>query len=454
MGEFGEYRTESVKGFRELLKFRKSPLALLRNLARRGVDVLEIAAGNRQMYFVNHPSLIRDVLVTHDWNFIKGPGLRAAKPLFGNGLLTSEGELHRRQRRLAQPAFHSARLAEYARSMVELGAAASRGWSDGKQVAIDREMMQLTLQIVGRTLFTADVLHEAKEVGDTVTDALLQFRQLTSPFVQRMRLLRRLANRRAGRSRRRFEVLLGRIIADHREHPDRYNDMLSMLMASDDETGAGYMSDELLLDEALTIFLAGHETTANALTWTWFLLAQHPKVEEKLQEEIERVLQSRAPALEDVPALRYTGQIFREVLRLYPPAWIIGREAVTGYRLGSIDVPAGATLIMSPFAMHRDPRFWNDPETFAPERWEDAPSGNRPKFAFFPFGAGTRVCIGEHFAMLEGVLLLAVIARRWRLHLVPHQEIALQPQITLRPRASILMRLELREREKARVQSQ
>lgn len=447
MGEFGEYRTESLKGLRELLKFRESPLALLQTLARRGVDVLQIAAGKRQIYFANHPSLIRDVLVTHDWNFIKGRGLRASKPLFGSGLLTSEGELHRRQRRLAQPAFHSARLVEYARVMVEFGVATSQKWNNDQELAIDREMMRLTLQIVGRTLFTADVLHEAKDVGDAVTGALHQFRQLNSPFIQTTQFLRRWANLRASRSRRRFEGLLGRIIADHREHPDRYNDMLSLLMVSDNETGTGYMSDELLLDEALTIFLAGHETTANALTWTWYLLAQHPEVEKKLHDEIERVLQGRQPAPEDALKLCYTGQIFREALRLYPPAWIIGREAVTGYRLGSIEVPAGSTLMMSPYAMHRDPRFWNNPESFAPERWEDNLSGDRPKFAFFPFGAGTRVCIGEHFATLEGVLLIAVIAQQWRLHLIPDQKIAMQPQITLRPRGSIHMRPEKRVRE-------
>ncbi len=439
-----EYRTESLRGIKEFLGFRKSPLTLLRSIASRGVDILQIAAGKRQIFFVNHPSLIRDVLVTHDWNFIKGPGLRASKPLFGSGLLTSEGELHRRQRRLAQPAFHSARLVEYAREIVELGAATSRDWNDGQEIAVDREMMQLTLRIVGRTLFTADVLHEARDIGAAVTGALHHFRQLNSPLIQASQFLRRWAGLRARRSRLRFEGLLSRIIADHREHPDRYNDMLSLLMASDDETGTGYMSDELLLDEALTIFLAGHETTANALTWTWYLLARHPEVEQKLHEEIEQVLQGRQPAPEDVLKLRYTGEIFREALRLYPPAWIIGREAVTGYRLGSIEVPAGSTLLMSPYAMHRDPRFWNSPESFVPERWEDPLAANRPKFAFFPFGAGTRVCIGEHFAVSEGVLLMAVIAQQWRLHLVPGQEIAPEPHITLRPRHSIHMKMERR----------
>ncbi|MGC9199937.1 MAG: cytochrome P450 [Acidobacteriaceae bacterium] len=447
MGETGAYRTESVQGWRELFRFRESPLALLQGLTRRGVDVLHMAAGKRNIYIVNHPILIRDVLVTHDWNFIKGPGLRASRPLFGHGLLTSEGELHRRQRRLVQPAFNNARLAEYAGAMVELGETTLAGWRDQQELAIDQEMMRLTLQIVGRTLFTADVLHEAKEIGDAVSDAVGQFRQLNSPLIQAIGLLRGWVNGRAVRSRRRFEGLLSRMIADHREHPDRYNDMLSLLMASDDETGTGYMSDELLLDEALTIFLAGHETTANALTWTWYLLAQHPEVEEKLHEEIDRVLQGRQPTLEDAGKLCYTGEIFRETLRLYPPAWIIGREAVTGYRLGAMEVATGSTLLMSPYAMHRDPRFWNDPERFAPERWEDGQAGDRPKFAYFPFGAGTRVCIGEHFAALEGVLLMAVIAQQWRLRLMAGQEIAPQPQITLRPRGSIHMRLEQRARE-------
>ncbi|HTW80690.1 MAG TPA: cytochrome P450 [Terracidiphilus sp.] len=439
MAQQDNYKTESVSGLQELLKFRGNPLAYLRNISIRGVDIRQITIGKRRVFFVNHPTLIRDVLVTHDWNFIKGRGLRASKPVFGSGLLTSEGELHRRQRRLAQPAFHSERLAGYARTMVNLGAAASSRWSEGERIAIDQEMMRLTLQIVGRTLFTADVLAEAREIGNAVTNALHEFRLLNSPLVQTIQVVRRWAARRASKSRHRFEHLLRRIISEHRAYPERYADMLSMLMASDGEMGTGYMSDELLLDEALTIFLAGHETTANALTWAWYLLAQHPAAEQTLHEEIEHVLNGRLPSPEDMVRLHYTGQVFREALRLYPPAWIIGREAVTGYRLGSVDVPAGSTLMMSPYAIHRDPRFWHDPETFAPERWKEGAADQRPKFAFFPFGAGSRVCIGEHFATMEGVLLIAVIAQHWRLRLTPQQEVGLSPQITLRPRPSISM---------------
>lgn len=433
---------------RELLKFLNAPLPKLGELARSGIDILQMVVGKRHIYFINHPNLIRDVLVTHDWNFVKGRGLRTSRPIFGNGLLTSEGELHRRQRRLAQPAFHSTRLAEYARVMVNVCAATTQNWGAGAQLAVDREMMSLTLQIVGRTLFTADLLHEARDIGDAVAGSLDYFRLLNSPLVQKLPMLHRWVSRRSAQSRRRFEGLLTRVIEEHRANPDRYSDMLSLLMAWDD-AGTCYMSDELLLDEVLTIFLAGHETTANALTWAWYLLAQHPEAESKLHEEIDCVLEGRLPSPEDVPALHYTGCVFREVLRLYPPGWIITREAVTGYRLGSMEIPAGASLMMSPYATQRDPRFWSEPETFAPERWKDGAAAVRPKFAYFPFGAGTRVCIGEHFAMMEGVLLLAVIARQWRLHVVPQQQIEAHPQITLRPRQSILVKLEARVRQEA-----
>lgn len=452
MGELDVYRIKSARGLRPLLQFHKAPLVALGEIARQGIDILKIVAGETHVYFVNHPALIQDVLVTHDWNFVKGRGLRTSKPVFGNGLLTSEGELHRRQRRMAQPAFHHARLAQYGRTMVELSAAMIRDWGENAQLAIDREMSALTLQIVGRTLFTADLLHEAKYVGDAIAGSLGYFGPLNSPFLQRVPALHRWVSKRSAGSRRRFEGVLSRIVADHRAEPHRYRDMLSMLMAVDDDAGTGYMSDELLLDEALTLFLAGHETTANALTWTWYLLAQHPEAEEKLHRELDTVLRGRLPTPDDVPALRYTGQLFREVLRLYPPGWIITREAVTGYRLGLLAIPPGATLMMSPYATQRDARFWKQPEDFAPERWQEAgieagiEAGvkDRPKFAYFPFGAGTRVCIGEHFAILEGVLLIAVIARQWRLRLLSELEVEPLPQMTLRPRQSIPMRLERR----------
>jgi cytochrome P450 len=434
------YNVESQSGLNEVLRFRRDPLEHIADAGRRSVDVRSLRIANRVIFQVNHPDLIRDVLVTHDWNFIKGRGLRASKPILGNGLLTSEGELHRRQRRLAQPAFHSARLAAYARAMVDCTLTTSAGWVSGQQYALDQEMMRLTLQIVGRTLFSADVLHDAKDIGDSLTNALRLFLSLNRPVAQLISPVRKWGEHKGARSRQKLAQVLGKVIEDHRRQPDQYDDMLSLLMSSHDDMGAGYMSDELLLDECLTLFLAGHETTANALTWTWYLLAQHPEVELRLRQEIKSALGDRPPTLEDVPLLEYTGRVFRESLRLYPPAWIIAREAVTAYRLGPLDVPPGATLFMSPYATQRDPRFWREPEQFNPDRWLEDVSASRPKFSFYPFGAGTRVCIGEHFAMMEGVLLIAVLIQRWKFHLLPNQQVDLWPQITLRPRHSIYFR--------------
>jgi cytochrome P450 len=437
-----EYQVESVSGARELLRMRRDPLDYIAGAGRRSVDVRFIRVGKRELFQANHPDLIRDVLITHDWNFVKARGLRASKPVLGNGMLTSEGELHRRQRRLAQPAFHSARLAAYAATMADCALTAGKGWKNGQSYAMDQEMMRLTLQIVGQTLFSADVLHDAKDIGDSLTNALQLFVALNSPIAQLISPVRKWAESRVKRSRRELELVLGKVIGAHRQQPDKYHDMLSLLMSSQDEMGAGYMSDELLLDESLTLFLAGHETTANALTWTWYLLAQHPQVQSRLRQEIESVLEGRIPTLDDLPRLEYTGAVFRESLRLYPPAWIIAREAVTAYRLGPFDVPPGATIFMSPYATQRDPRFWKEPEEFDPDRWLDGSAAGRPKFVFYPFGAGTRVCIGEQFAMMEGVLLIAILARQWKFHLVPGQTVELWPQITLRPRHSIHFELE------------
>jgi cytochrome P450 len=328
--------------------------------------------------------------------------------------------------------------------MVACADALRKEWVAGPVYSIEQEMMRLTLQIVGRTLFSADLRHDATGIGQSLTRALRLFLALNSPLAQLLSPVRKWGERKVRRSRRDIEQVLRKVIEEHRKNPDKFDDMLSMLMHSHDDTSAGYMSDELLLDEALTLFLAGHETTANALTWTWYLLGQHPDAAEMLHTELDRVLDGRLPTLADLPALEFTGKVFREALRLYPPAWIIAREAVTTYQMGNVEVPPGATLLMSPYATQRDPRFWDDPEEFNPDRWTEESAVHRPKFAFYPFGAGTRVCIGEHFAMMEGVLLIATLAQQWRLHLVPGQTIKLWPQITLRPRNAMYFRMELR----------
>jgi cytochrome P450 len=432
-GSNDDWKIEHAAGFGQLVRFRRDPLAYVGDLARRSVDVRHITIGRNHIFLINQPDLIRDVLVTHDWNFTKSRGLRSSRPVLGQGMLTSEGELHRRQRRLAQPGFNRERLARYAGEMIACADQAANSWRDNAEYAIDQEMMRLTMQIVGRCLFSANVDGHARDIGATLTQALRMFNRLNSPLAQTLPPLRALVERRARKFRARLDAVLQSIIADHRAHPEQFDDLLSMLMGARDENGATYMSDELLRDEAMTLFLAGHETTANALTWTWYLLSQHPGAQQKLAEELQGELQGRLPTLEDLPRLRYTAQVIRESMRLYPPAWIIGRQAVTAYQLGSVPVPAGSTLFMSPFATQRDERFWSRPLVFDPERWAE-PDPARPKFAYFPFGAGTRVCIGEHFAMMEAILVLATIAQRWRLVKATGPQVEMWPQITLRPR--------------------
>src|SRR5205085_7639304 len=363
------------------------------------------------------------------------------------GLLTSEAEFHRRQRRLAQPAFHHKRSQAYATGMAEYGARHRERWQDGQTLDVAQEMMGLTLAIVGKTLFDADVEGEAKEIGRALSDIMHMFDRLTTPFPWLLELLPLPSNFRFARARARLDETIYRIINERRATGEDRGDLLSMLLLATDTEGDGTgMSDRQLRDEAMTIFLAGHETTANALTWTWYLLSQHPEVEARLHEEIATVLQGRLPTAEDFPRLRYAEMVLAEAMRLYPPAWAIGRRAIADYPIGEYTVPARAIVLMSPYVMHRTPRYYPEPFRFDPERWTAEAREARPKFAYFPFGGGPRVCIGEGFAWMEGVLLIATIAQAWQMRLAPGQQVAPQPMITLRAKNGIRMRLEKRER--------
>lgn len=422
-----------------LFRFQRHRLGFLTQMAREYGDVAFFYFGPQPMVLVNHPDYIRDVLVTHGKNFMKGEGLQRAKRLLGEGLLTSEGEVHLRQRRMMQPAFHRQRIAGYGATMVEYADRMERGWQHGAQIDIAREMMRLTLGIAGKTLFDADVEGEADEIGNALSDAMEQFNRLTLPFAQLLERLPLPATRKFQQARARLDETIFRIIAERRRsfeaNGEDRGDLLSMLLAARDTEGDGSgMSDEQLRDEAMTIFLAGHETTANALTWTWYLLAQHPEVEAKLHAEIEAVLNGKLPTAEDYGRLRYTEMVFAEAMRLYPPAWIIGRRALQDYSINGYHIPARTIILMSQFITHRDPRWFPDPERFDPERWTLTAKEARPKFAYFPFGGGNRVCIGEQFAWMEGVLVLATLAQRWRMRLVAGHPIELQPSVTLRPK--------------------
>jgi cytochrome P450 len=428
-----------------MVEIARNPLAMMIAMNEAHGDIAHWRIGPQHLFLFSHPDLIRDVLVTNGRNFHKSRGLERAKRLLGNGLLTSEGEFHLRQRRLAQPAFHKHRIASYAVTMSDYAARTSERWRDRQTLDMHTEMMRLTLGIVARTLFDADVENEAAEIGEALTRAFESFNFAMLPFTEYLEKLPLPSVRRFNSARDTLDRTIYRMIDERRLSGEDKGDLLSMLlMATDTEGDGGGMSDLQLRDEALTIFLAGHETTANALTWTWYLLSQHPQVEATLHAEIDAALNGRVPAYDDMPSLPYTRMVLAESMRLYPPAWAIGRRALEPFDARGFTIPKRSVVLMSQYIVHRDARFFPNPERFDPDRWKPEAVAQRPKFSYFPFGGGNRVCIGEQFAWMEGVLLIAALAQKWRMRLVSGHPVEVQPLITLRPRHGMRMFLEKR----------
>ena len=422
--------------------YSRDPLGYLSRMVREYGDIFTMRYYNFRVYFVSHPDYVEEVLVTENRKFIKGRILRANKRLFGNGLLTSEGDFWLRQRRLAQPAFHRARIASYADTMVRYTERLLGEWKDGETRNIHAEMMRLTLQIVAKTIFDADVDRESRQVGRAL-EAIMELNSDFRKLILTPSWLPTPRNIRAAIATRRLDEIIFRFIEERRASGKDAGDLLSMLLAAQDEDGSR-MTDRQLRDEAMTIFLAGHETTANALSWTWLLLAQNPAAEAKLHAELEAVLAGRAPTLEDLANLRYTGQVITESMRLYPPAWGMARLAIEDAEIGGYPIPKGCGVSLSQWVIHRDPRWFDAPQEFRPERWEGDLMKRLPRFAYFPFGGGPRQCIGNNFAVMEATLLLATIAQRFRIRMVPDHPAVPMPSITLRPRYGIRATLEAR----------
>jgi cytochrome P450 len=427
------------------LALQRNPLRFLEGVARHG-DVARFRLGPVFVYLVNDPDLIRSVLVTRADAYHKGRALERARRLLGQGLLTSEGALHLRQRRLMQPAFHRERIAGYGETMVRYAGRAAERWKAGETIDVHKEMVALTLAIVGTTLFDADVEEEADEIGKALTEALELFQRLLMvPYGEFLEKLPIPSTLRFRSARRRLDATIARLIAERRRNPRDRKDLLTLLLlAQDTEGDGGGMTDTQLRDEAMTIFLAGHETTANAMAWTWHLLSQNPEAEGRLHEELDRVLEGRAPGVADLPRLRYTEMVLSESMRLFPPAWILGRRAIVDHELGGYRIPAGSIVLLSQWITHRDARYFPDPLRFDPQRFTAEAQAARPRFSYFPFGGGPRVCIGEGFAWMEGVLVLATIARRWRFLPVDGIPVTPAAMITLRPKSGLPMRIEAR----------
>jgi cytochrome P450 len=422
---------------------RDNPLELLESWARQHGDIFRWRTLHFFVVFVNHPDLVEKVLVSESRNYMKGRGLQANRELFGNGLLTSEGDSWLRQRRLMQPAFHRERIAAYAGTMIEQGRLLAESWRDGETRDVHADLMRATLNIAATTLFGTSISDaEATRISAALNTL---FRVNSSPrrLFPLLRALPTQANRSYSRAVRQLDEVVYAIIARRRAELRESVDLLSMLLKARDEDG-GRMSDLQLRDESITLLLAGHETTALALTWTLYLLAQNPEAAAHLAAELDAALAGRLPTLDDVPCLAYTAKVLKESMRLYPPAWGVVRMCPAKCTLAGYRIPKSASVIVSQWVMHRDPRYFTEPTRFDPTRWTEAFERDLPRFAYFPFGGGSRICIGAAFATMEATLMLAVLAQRFRFHVDPTCEVIPRPSITLRPKNGLRLRLEAR----------
>ncbi|MDR3618339.1 MAG: cytochrome P450 [Paludisphaera borealis] len=416
-----------------LREFARDRLGALTRWQREYGDVVSARFGTRPILFVYHPDLIEQVLVEQNRKFIKHYRLRGATRTLGNGLLTSSGDFWRGQRKLAQPAFHRDRIASYADVIVDHAERMLRSWSPGQTRDLHVDLMRVTLEVVAKTLFDAEVGSDSADASAAMEMLMNNFLARTSALIPIPEWIPTPLNRKLEQAARRLDRIILGLIAERRKTGEDRGDLLSMLLhAQDEESGRG-MSDAQLRDEVMTLFMAGHESSANTLSWVFYHLANHPEVEAKLHAELESVLDGRPPTFADLPRLPYTGMVVSETLRLYPTVWMIGREAIEPTKIGGYAVPVGTTVFMPQWAVHRDPRWFDDPEAFRPERWSEENRASMHRYAYFPFGGGPRICIGNSFALMEATLLLASIAARYRLELAPDADVALLPTITLRP---------------------
>jgi cytochrome P450 len=427
-----------------LRKFRPpDPIALFQHLADTYGDIAHYKIGPHHILYLNHPEYIREVLVVQNDNFIKERTVQRSKMLLGEGMITAEGAAHRAQRMVAQPAFHRQRIGEYAGIIVEEAVHLRDSWRAGETRDVAADMMHLTLNVVARTLFATDLRDEVYELAAAINRIMGLYNFLVMlPAAEWLVHVRPPGLAAFLRARKRIDAVVYRMIEAHERSGQNSGSLLDMMLAGTPATDK--QSRQNLRDQVITIFLAGYETVANALSWTWYLLSQNPQCAARMQREVDEMLGSRLPVMEDVARLRYTESVMAEGLRLYPPAWAMGRYAHNDFAIGDYFLPARTTVLMSQFVMHRDPRYFPDPLRFDPDRFSAEGKARRAKFTYFPFGAGARQCIGEAFAWMEGVLILATLAQKWNLRLSPTARVEPQPLITLRPKYGMLMEIEAR----------
>jgi cytochrome P450 len=424
-------------------QFRAGLLNFLLETAREYGPLASFRIGPKRVFLASGHNLIEQVLVTDAKHYIKHFGARAFKPVLGNGLVTSEGAFWHRQRKLVQPAFLKARVQSYVPAMVELTNQMLNAWTSGKRVQIDFEFEALTSKIALKTLFDLDDLGDRERFDGVLKLAFDLMNARLRRIIKLPLWVPTPANFRLQRAIAELDRTVQGFIASGRSRHHHGNDLLSRLLLAQHEDGRP-MSDRQLRDEAMTLYLAGHETTALTLAWSWYLLSQHRRVEEKLVSEWQRVLRGVTPTAQHLQRLPYTAAVIAESMRLFPPVYVIGREATTELELGGYRVKPGYTVLMSQWVNHRDQNFFPDPEEFRPERWQDGLAKRLPKFAYYPFGGGQRICVGSTFALIEATIILAAVGQHYRFTVDPDAVIDVKPQITLLPANGIPATLECR----------
>ncbi|MFB0841106.1 cytochrome P450 [Paenibacillus oleatilyticus] len=425
-----------------LLAFRKEPLGFLVKAQQQYGDVVHIRFGpSRHVYLISDPEQIKEVLLTKQGAFRKAKGLQTAKAVVGEGILTSEGEKHMRQRRLMQPSFRKDRIGSYAEAMIDYGEKMLASWKSGETRVITDDMMQLTLDIITHTMFGTSITNGVDDISHAIDVGMKYVTHKATSVIDIPESLPTKSNLEFKQSAATLDKVIFGIIEERRKNPDgSRGDLLSMLLAARDEEDGSGMSDRQVRDEVMTIFLAGHETTANTLSWTWYLLSRNPEAEKAFHEELDRVLDGRRPTYSDLEKLPYTQHVVSESMRLYPAAWAINREVQQEVEIGGNTYKPGDTLMMSQYVMHRRPDYFEEPERFKPERFAGDLLKKIPAFAYFPFGGGPRVCIGNNFALMEAALLLATIGSRYTHRLTPdHPPVEPEPLVTLRPKGGLQM---------------
>ncbi|HXR80969.1 MAG TPA: cytochrome P450, partial [Saprospiraceae bacterium] len=417
-----------------LFSFRRDIIGFLKKIAHEYGDIVHFKLGPIRIVLLNHPDHIKEVLTTQHRNFVKGRPLEMAKELLGEGLLTSEGEFHKRQSRLIQPAFHRNAIESCATAMTECSANLMDGWSEDMQVDIKEEMTNMSIAIAGKAMFGTDIKKEAKEINKALDTATDLFGRIALPFSEWLLKLPIPSTRRFFKAKARLDDTIYGMIAARQRNKVNNRDLLSLLLNSQDEkVDGGGMNDQQVRDEALTLFLTAFDTTSTALTWVWYLLSQNPEAEAELHEELDRVLEGRVPTAEDVANLKYTRMVLGESMRMFPPSYVIPRQALENFPIDKYVVPRGTIILMSPYLIHHDSRFHTNPEKFDPRAWDKHSRSANSKYEFFPFSRGPRACIGEPFAWMQGILVLASIAQFWRIKLAPGHPVEMLPLMNLRP---------------------